>query len=1129
MPAVRHILLRILIVLCVALGACRLQAQSLTVTTIAGSPAFGTAVDGVGPVAHFKSISGAALDREGNLIVCDGASIRKVTGDGVVTTLAGVAEEKGYVDGPVASARFGNLRSIAIDSKGNLYVADGENRCVRRLGTDGQVSTLLGGPTNNIGDGTGATAGFNALGTLFMDSEDRLWICDYTGIRMIDTNGWLQTVVGDQTRLGYVDGYYAEALFGTVDSLVQDAAGMFYVADPNNHVIRRFAAGMTETWLGRKPEDGIVDGPLATARIHLPHSLAIDNDGNLYFMDYAQGNCLRRVSAQGQVTTVAGDNLPLRPWQDGVGYNAGLSGGVNLVYDPVRHLLWICDSPLVRRGESIPLAPSLLLQPESQTIPTGGSVSFHAKANANPAPAYQWQVLAPGRKAWADLNDGSAYNGCQTAILRLPAVGLGYNKERYRCVVSNGLGTATTDSALLTITPPVITVPLRITSLAGKPGDFAGYKDALGTEARFTLVGDLCADAVGNVYVVDDMNSAVRKITPDGQVSTFAGGHGMGHLDGPGTVAQFNFPVSVAQDSQGNVFVSESVNVIRKISPKGEVSTYAGSGMGSNPATLPNTFFGGPLHLAMGPKDALYVSESGGNRISVLSADGKLRTLAGNSPKAHEDGQGLSAGLPSPAGLSVDAAGNVYVAEPSTHTVRCISPQGLVTTIMGVLNQKGSRDGPVATALLDTPMGTAVDGQGGLYVVCSDSNVVRHLSASGMVSTVAGVAEVLNQASSAGASDGIGGAARFFSPGSIATDPAGNVYIGDMQNYAVRKGVPTRSAALGEPLQLAVLCAGDTAGVSYQWSKDEIDLPGAASSVLSIPVSALSDSGSYAVRLFSAEGDIRSEPVDVSVRGGHLSNLSIRSSVGSGAQSLIVGFVVEGAGMPVLVRGVGPTLSTFGVGSPVAGAGLELHSGDGVVASNSAWDGLPDISAAAARLGAFALPEKSADAALLRAFDAGVYSVICNATSGDGGTALVELYDAGTANNARLMNISARSQVPAGDDPMVAGFVVSGSTSVRLLVRGVGPGLSAYGVTGVLPKPRLQLVDSGGKVLAENLGWADSADIAKASASVGAFPLVAGTADAALLATLPAGQYTVLLRDADKAAGVGLIEVYLLP
>ncbi len=273
----------------------------------------------------------------------------------------------------------------------------------------------------------------------------------------------------------------------------------------------------------------------------------------------------------------------------------------------------------------------------------------------------------------------------------------------------------------------------------------------------------------------------------------------------------------------------------------------------------------------------------------------------------------------------------------------------------------------------------------------------------------------------------------------------------------------------------------------------------------------------------------------VSGTTGRLINLSVLTNTGTGGAPLTVGFVVAGsASRTLLVRGVGPTLASFSVPGALSDPSITLFNKTGSIATNDDWGRAttaPQISDTAAAVGAFALPVGSLDAALLRDFPAGDYSVQVTGAGGAAGAVLMEAYDAGGGASARLINVSALSFVGTGTGILTTGFVVNQSTRA-VLVRGIGPTLTAFGVPGVLANPRLQLFDGNVKLVAENDDWStasNAATLASTAQAVGAFALVAGSQDSVLLLTLPPGAYTAQISGVNDTTGVGLVEVYEVP
>ena len=275
------------------------------------------------------------------------------------------------------------------------------------------------------------------------------------------------------------------------------------------------------------------------------------------------------------------------------------------------------------------------------------------------------------------------------------------------------------------------------------------------------------------------------------------------------------------------------------------------------------------------------------------------------------------------------------------------------------------------------------------------------------------------------------------------------------------------------------------------------------------------------------------------VGSSKLSNLSVRSTAGSDAASLIAGFVVSpGGSLPALVRASGPALTAFGVTGTLPDPVLTLYSsGNTPVATNDDWGAAANsaqITTTAAQTGAFAFTSGSRDSAVFASLAPGAYTAQVSGKSGATGTALIEAYDATlAASAAHFVNLSARTQVGTGGAVLIAGFVVQGTAPKQLLIRGVGPALAQFGVTGALSDPQLALFQQGvAGTLQQNDNWSSAANatqIAAAASAVGAFALPPNSKDAALLVTLPPGAYSAQVSGVGNAAGVALVEIYEIP
>ena len=314
-----------------------------------------------------------------------------------------------------------------------------------------------------------------------------------------------------------------------------------------------------------------------------------------------------------------------------------------------------------------------------------------------------------------------------------------------------------------------------VTRLAGLAGS-SGSVDGTGSAARFYGPEGVGVDSAGNIYVADSNNHTIRKVTPAGVVTTLAGLAGSsGSADGTGSAARFNEPQGVAVDINGNVYVADTYNgTIRKVTSAGVVTTLTGDQ------------FNYPIGLAVDSNGNVYVADTGNSTIRKVTSSGVVTTLAGSaSGPGSADGTGSAALLYQPSGVALDTNSNIYVADTWNCTIRKVTPTGVVTTLAGLAGLLGSADGTGTNARFNGPSGVAVDGAGNVYVADTLNCTIRKVTPAGVVTTLAGLA------GSYGSADGTGSVARFYGPGGVAVDINGNVYVADTWNCTIRKVTPT--------------------------------------------------------------------------------------------------------------------------------------------------------------------------------------------------------------------------------------------------------------------------------------------------------------------------------------------------
>ncbi len=327
-----------------------------------------------------------------------------------------------------------------------------------------------------------------------------------------------------------------------------------------------------------------------------------------------------------------------------------------------------------------------------------------------------------------------------------------------------------------TVTGPIFTYIISDIQVSTLAGSTAGFAEGTGENAQFTFPHGVAVDASGNVYVADRFNDKIRKVTPEGMVSTLAGSIG-GFANGTGENAQFDQPFGVAVDAGGNVYVSDTKNhKIRKITPSGVVSTLAGSIGGFANGTGENAQFDNPFGIAVDTEGNVYVADENNHKIRKITPNGSVSTLAG-STQGFVDGTGTNAQFFLPSGVALDGVGNLYVADPGNHKIRKITPNGVVTTVAG--STQGFANGPGTTAKFDQPLGVTIDAEGNAYVADTGNQKIRMITSIGVVSTLAGTTQ--------GFMDGTGSIAQFNVPLGVSMDADGNMYVADGGNHKIRK------------------------------------------------------------------------------------------------------------------------------------------------------------------------------------------------------------------------------------------------------------------------------------------------------------------------------------------------------
>ena len=316
-----------------------------------------------------------------------------------------------------------------------------------------------------------------------------------------------------------------------------------------------------------------------------------------------------------------------------------------------------------------------------------------------------------------------------------------------------------------------------VTTIAGTiPG---GYEDGPISTAQLYSPQGICIDNSGNIYVADNLNSKIRKITTDGQIITVAGSYfgANGYSNGIGLEARFAFPSDVVTDNLGNLYICDRWNFkIRKIDINGNVTDYAGTTQGFLDGQVSSAQFYAPEGIAIDQAGNVYIADTYNNRIRKIDTNGNVTTIAGGE-QGFLNGTTAESKFYSPSGLAIDSQGNIFVTDRSNNAIRKISPEGIVSTFAGGV--QGNADGYGTNAMLYAPSSIAIDSFDNIFFVDQYNGLIRKITPQGYVSTIAG--------SILGDQNGVGTLAQFYYPFDVIIDLNGDLVISDMSNHKIKK------------------------------------------------------------------------------------------------------------------------------------------------------------------------------------------------------------------------------------------------------------------------------------------------------------------------------------------------------
>jgi len=722
------------------------------ITTVAGNGIAGYSGDGKSATAaELSSPTGLAVDTAGNLYIVDDGNnaIRKVTAStGIITTLAGNGNCGFSGDGgPAAKAELCYPTTIAVDSAGDLFIADWGNDRIRKIAAKtGIISTYAG----NGGSGTGGNGGpaVNAELSLprgvAVDTSGNLYIADTNNaeIRKVNSAQIISLVAGTGTRGFTGDGGKAtSAELGYPIAVAVDGAGNFYVTDQIYKAVRKVtaASGIINTVVGSKNGygcDGLAGNIATSDNLCYPGSVSVDNTGNLYIAEPNQNQVVQATATAAPPAAVTATPI--------------FSIAAGTYASP--QTLTISDAT---PGAAIYVT-------RDGAPPTVQYPAYNGPIDISGAVTVQAIAVAPGHRVSAPVKAAYSITAAPTATISTFAgvglngiLGAGGPASSAQIGYSTGIAFDAAGNLYLAETSNnvVSMISAKTGFISTVAGNFTpGYSGDGGpaTSAQLNSPNGVAVDSAGNIYISDSENVVVRKVDAgSGVISTFAGvfentgysgdlGNG-----GPATSALLNYPLGLAIDSEGNLYIADNGDAeVRKVDAKtGIITAFAGTsypGYSGDGGFATGTKLEYPIALAFGSNGDLFIADNGESRIRKVSAKtGIISTVAGNGDYGYS-GDGLLAkdAQIAPQGLAVDPAGNLYISNWPGAVREISAATSTISTIAGNSSSNLLGDGGSATmALLDDPQGVALDASGNLYIADYGDFRIRKVTFSGPTPT----------------------------------------------------------------------------------------------------------------------------------------------------------------------------------------------------------------------------------------------------------------------------------------------------------------------------------------------------------------------------------------------------------
>ncbi len=675
------------------------SAQTYTITTFAGG-ALPVNIPGISASLAGPQ-SAIANDASGNVFFADGNTVLRLDAQTGMLTLAAGNGTSGYSgdNGPAVSAQLRGTYGLAVDTAGNLYIASNTDHVVRKV-SGGLITTIAGtGAAGFSGDnGAAANAQLNAPVGIAIDSSGSLYIADYGNNRIRQIKAGVITTVAGIGSAGFSgdNGPALSAQLNAPHGVAVDGNGNIYFADSGNHRIRKLSAGIIGTVAGNGVPGFSGDtGPATAAQVDTPCGIAIDAAGNIVIADY-YNHRVRRVS-NGVITTVGGNGVQGFAGDDGPAAAAQMNDPFVLTVDAAGNI-FIADygNNRIRRISS------------GSIVTVAGNGTAGVSGDGGPAIGAQLNTPAgialglPGNLYFADSGSNRVRGISNAVINTLAGAGTASLLSQQAGVAIDALGSLyvadTGNHTVRRISEGSITA-IAGTGVAGFSGD-----SGPAVNARLNHPSGIAIDASGSVYIADSVNHRIRKVTGS-TITTVAGTGTAGFAgdNGPAVGAQLNYPLAIAVDSSGALYIADSGNHrIRKVTA-GVISTVAGTGVpgysGDN-ASAVSARLSGPAGVAIS-NGTLFIADTMNNTIRRV-ANGIIATIAGGGTSFGDNGPATAAALAGPAGIAVDASGNIFISDSRNSRIRQLTPVPISITGPAVLPTGMVGTAFAATALIAT-------------------------------------------------------------------------------------------------------------------------------------------------------------------------------------------------------------------------------------------------------------------------------------------------------------------------------------------------------------------------------------------------------------------------------------------